>query len=222
MDGSRFDAIAAHLSRSRRTLLGTALATAGAASGVAGAAGKKKKKKCKAPATRCGKKRCCQPGDACVNGRCEAPATTTTPTPLTAVGCTGPKSFSITSLTRYSQIFEANGTGSIATASFELASIAADTPIGVQIRTTQNGAPTNTVLGTAIIFGLPASASAVALTAVFAPKVTVEQGQTYALVIIDVANKDIILNGQTVGKCPWPFFIDDNPNPNSLIFTVSP
>ncbi len=220
MDDARFDALATSLFRSRRTLLGTAAAATGTAVGVTGAIGKKKKKKCKAPKIRCGKKRCCQPAETCVSGRCEAPVTT--PAPLTAIGCTGPKSFSVTSLTRYAQTFEANGTGLIATASFELASLAANTAIGVEIRTTQNGAPGNTVLGTAIVFGLPASASTVTPTAVFAPKVAVVKGETYALVIIDVANKDIILNGQTAGKCPWPFFIDNNPNPNSLIFTVSP
>jgi hypothetical protein len=225
MDDSRFDALATALFRSRRTLLGTAVAATSTAVGNSGAVSKKKKKKCKAPTTKCGKKRCCQPGDACVNGQCEAP---TTPTPLTAISCPGPKTFSVGTFARYAQIFEATGTGLIATASFELASIAADTPIGVEIRTTQNGAPTSTVLGTAIIFGLPASASTLTLTAIFAPKVAVEQGQTYALVIMDVANKDFVINGRNPGECPWPFFIDTNgnntfaPNPKSLIFTVSP
>src|SRR4051812_9823363 len=114
MDRFRSVPLASTYGRSRRTLLGTVLATAGAASGVAGTAGKnKKKKKCKAPRTKCGKNACCQPGESCVNGQCSAPATTTpaplttTPAPLTAISCNGPKDNGFTGITRIAQIFEA-------------------------------------------------------------------------------------------------------------------
>ncbi len=222
MDRFRFVPLTTAAGRSRRTLLGTALATAGAASGVAGAAGKKKKK-CKAPTTKCGKKACCQPGEACVSGQCAAPVT-----PLTTIRCNGPKDTGFTGAARFAQIFEASGTGLIATASFELAGIVANQPFGVEIRTTQNGAPTNIVLGTAIIFGVPASASTLTLTATFAPKVAVEQGKVYALVITDVAKKAFLINVRNAGVCPRPSFVDNNATNSffavaeSLIFTISP
>lgn len=228
MDRFRFVPFATAPGRSRRTLLGTALATAGAASGVAGTAGKKKKKKkCKAPTTKCGKKACCQQGESCVNGKCATPATTT-PKPLTAISCGGPSDAGFTGAQRFAQIFEATGTGLIATASFELASINANQPFGVEIRTTQNGAPTSTVLGTAIIFGVPASASTVTITATFAPKIAVEQGKLYALTITDVAQKIFTLHSRNAGVCPGTIYVDSNANntfianPDSLIFTVSP
>lgn len=232
MDRFRFVPFATAPGQSRRTLLGTALATAGAARAVAGAAGKKKKKKkkCKAPTTKCGKKACCEPGEVCENGQCAASATTTTttPKPLTAISCGGPTNGGFTGAARFAQIFEASGTGLVATASFELASILANQPFGVEIRTTQNGSPTNTVLGTAIIFGVPASATTVTLTATFAPKVAVEQGKLYALTITDVAKKAFIINGRNAGVCPGTIYVDSNANntffesPDSLIFTVSP
>lgn len=230
MDRFRFVPFATTLGQSRRTLLGTALATAGAVSGVAGAAGKKKKKKkCKAPKTKCGKKACCQPGESCVNGQCAAPAaTTTTPKPLTAITCGGPTDGGFTGAQRFAQIFEATGAGLIATASFELAFISANQPFGVEIRTTQNGAPSNTVLGTAIIFGVPANANPLTITATFAPKIAVEQGKLYALTITDVASKAFIINSRNAGICPGTIYVDNNANntffesPGSLIFTVSP
>lgn len=228
MDDSRFDALATALFRSRRTLLGTAVAATGTAIGISGAVSKKKKKKCKAPSTKCGKKQCCQPSQTCVVGRCETPASTTTPTPLTATSCAGPKDSSSTGSTRFAQIFDATGSGSIASASFEVSGIVANTPFGVEIRTTQNGAPTNTVLGTAIIFGLPASVNPLTVTATFAPKVAVQQGVTYALVITDVAKKGYLISTRNAGVCPRPFFVDTNANnsfvatTNSLVFSVSP
>lgn len=229
MDRFRFLPLTDSPGRSRRTLLGTALVTAGTARGVTGAAGKKKrkKKKCKAPTTKCGKKACCQPEETCVSGKCEASATTT-PAPFTTVRCDGPLNASFTGAARFAQIFEATGTGQIATASFELASILANQPFGVEIRTTQNGAPTNTVLGTAVIFGLPVNPNPLTLTATFAPKVAVEQGKVYTLVITDLAKKGYIINGRDAGDCPRPAFIDSQANnsffeiPESLIFTVSP
>lgn len=232
MDRYRFVPFSTAPGQSRRTLLGTILAATGTASGVAGAAGKKKKKKkrCKPPTTKCGKKACCQPGEACVDGQCAAPATptTTTPAPLTTISCGGPPDTSFTGGQRFAQIFDASGSGLIATASFEVFGIAANTPFGVEIRTTQNGVPTTTVLGTAIIFGLPASAGTLPVTATFAPQVAVEQGQTYTLVITDVAKKGFGINGRIAGGCPRPFFADPQANNNfvaqtsSLIFTVSP
>lgn len=229
MNRFRFHPLAQASGPSRRTLLGTALATAGVASGVAGAAGKKKrkKKKCKAPTTKCGKKACCQPGEACVSGKCEA-STTTTPAPFTAVNCDGSQDTAFTGAARLAQIFEATGTGQIATASFELTSILANQPFGVEIRTTQNDAPTTTVLGTAVIFGLPVNPNPLTLTATFAPKVAVKQGEVYALVITDLAKKGFIIKGQDPGACARPAFIDSQANntfielPESLVFTVSP
>lgn len=234
MDSSQFDAFTTALARSRRTLLGSAMAATGTAIGVTGMAGKKKKKKCKAPTTKCGKKACCQPGQVCTNGACSASATTTpapattTPKPFTAVSCGGPKDTALTGVARYAQVFEASGTGLIATASFEVNSIVINTPFAVEIRTTQNGEPTNTVLGTAVIFGLPASASPLAITATFAPKVAVEQGQLYALTITDVAKKGFAISVRSAGACPGTMYLDFSAvntfaaTTSTLVFSVSP
>lgn len=251
MDLSRFLPVATPPGPSRRTLLGAALASAGASTAVAGAAGKKKnKKRCKGKATRCGKKRCCRPGEACVNRRCVAPGTrtpkttttttttgtpttTTTPAPFTAVSCGAPPvSNPVVAPPRFAQVFAATGTGSIATASFEVSDFAENTPLGVEIRTTQNGALTTIVLGTAFIFGIPPSAGEETLTATFAPKVAVEQGETYALVITNLipnqATNEFKISTRSLTNCPLPFFADpqgDNnfvPQNASLVFTVSP
>lgn len=215
--------------QSRRTLLGAALATAGAVSSAA-AAGKKKKnrKRCKASTTKCGKKRCCQPGETCVNRRCEAPATTTTtPAPFTAISCSG-SGDAVDAAPRFAQIFQATGTGSIATASFEVSDFEVNTPLGVEIRTTQNGGPTTTVLGSAFIFGIPGSFGEQLVEATFAPKVAVEQGQTYALVITNLVTNPFKISTRPLTDCPQTFFADPGGNNNfvdqnaSLVFTVSP
>lgn len=228
MESSQFDAIVTAFARSRRTLLGGAVAATGTAIGVTSMAGKKKKKKkCKAPTTKCGKKTCCRPGETCTNGTCTAPATTT-PKPFTAVRCNGPKDSGSTGAVRFAQIFEASGTGLIATASFELNALLANQPFGVEIRTTQNGAPTNTVLGTAIIFGLPANPGILTVTATFAPKVAVEQGTLYALTFTDLAKKGFLISTRNPGACAGALFADTQGNnsfvsvPGSLVFSVSP
>lgn len=218
--------------RSRRVLLGAALATAGAASGATGAGSKKKRqKRCKPPTTKCGKKACCQPGEACVNRKCAAPGTTTTttttPAPLTTVSCDGPGN-PVTAPPRIAQIFQATGAGSIATASFEVSNFAQNTPLGVEIRTTRNGVPTTTVLGTAFVFGLDGSFGALPVTANFAPIVAVDQGETYALVITNLVTNAFDISTRSLADCPRPFFADLLGNNNfveqnaSLVFTVSP
>lgn len=230
MDRFRFVPFSTAPARSRRTLLGTALATAGAASSVAGAGSKKKKnkKKCKAPTTKCGKKACCQPDEVCENGQCQT--TTTTPPPLTLIVCPGPRDASQSGTARVAQTFVANGSGAIVSASFDVAGIAVNTPLGVEIRTTQNGVPTSVVLGTAIVTGLPATPSGtpITATATFGPKVPVTQGVTYALVISDIARKGLLFSKRNEGVCPTELFDDPQANDqfipigDSLVYSIIP
>lgn len=232
IDGHEFDTLVSALSRSRRTLLGAALATAGLAFRADSTAGKKKKKKkCRAPATRCGKKRCCQPGQICVDGQCQAPTPPTTPVPLTAGGCQGSWDLGWSSARRVAQPFIANGDGSIASASFLLFNISPGTPLGVEIRGTENGVPTTEVLGTTFVIDLPAvpSSSAYSVVATFDPQVEVRQGVAYALVITDVANRGLSVALQFLSTCPMDAFINDDATDafrplqdRSLIFTISP
>ena len=222
------------LSRNRRTLLGAALATAGLATQRHEITGKhKKKKKCHAPNTRCGKKQCCQPGQTCVSGQCQAAATTsaTTPTPLTALGCDGPFDTGISNFRRFAQPFVANGTGKIATASFLLLNVSDDTPYGVEIRTTQNGAPTDEVLGAAFVIDIPATnqnEQTRTAVATFHPTVAVMQGITYALVITDLAHKGLTLGQRTSTACAAGCYYDPGdsntfaPSLFPLIFRISP
>lgn len=223
------------LSRNRRTLLGAALATASLAAPRPGASGKHKNKKCKAPTTKCGKKHCCLPGQTCVGGICQAASTTsTTPAPFTAVTCSGAVGANISGRRRYAQPFVASGTRKIAKASFTLLNIGADTPLGVQIRTTQNGAPTTQVLGTAILMDIEPVTLGVdppeQVTAAFQPTVPVTQGVTYALVITNLVNNGIELAASELGACPLRCYLgvgdtntfEPNPDDVSLLFTISP
>ncbi|MCA9878776.1 MAG: hypothetical protein KC442_13375 [Thermomicrobiales bacterium] len=221
------------LSRNRRTLLSAALATAGLAAHRREIVGKKKKKKCKAPTTRCDKKRCCQPGQTCVSGQCQAASTTstTTPTPLTEVGC-GPFSdlgwpFS----RRVAQPFVANGAGKIASASFRVNGSSPNRPFSVEIRTTNSGVPTTEVLGTTFVIDLPVVSPSTEynVIATFDPKVPVQQGVTYALVVTDVANQGVSFPVQFLGSCPLRAFADNAATNNftqiedrNLIFAISP
>ncbi|MFT4039786.1 MAG: hypothetical protein QM692_16520 [Thermomicrobiales bacterium] len=224
-----FDTLRSSLARSRRTLLGAALAGAGAAAGAAQAAGKKKKKKkCKAPTTKCGKKACCQPGQTCADGVCATPATTT-PKPLTSVQCPGPRDIGNSGSQRMAQTFVANGTGQIATASFDVSNTVVNTAFSVEIRPTQQGLPSSSVLGTAVVFNIPPiGGTPETITATFDPKVPVQEGVTYALVITDVAKKAFIIGTRNPGVCPGATVFSnagDNvftPMTQSLIFTVSP
>lgn len=221
-------------SRSRRTLLGTILAATGTASGVTAVAGKKKKRKkrCKAPSTKCGKKACCQAGEVCDNGQCQAASTTPPPsvTPLTPFVCAGPREASQTATARVAQTFAANGSGTIATATFDVSAIAVNTPFGVEIRTTQNGFPTSVVLGTAIVTGLPATSASdpITATATFVPAVPVTQGELYALVITDLARKGFFISTRISVACPTAFFVDslaDNQfvvTNGSLVYSINP
>lgn len=198
------------------------------------AAGKrKKKKKCRAPATRCGKKQCCQPNQNCVDRQCQA-AAPAPPIPFTAVRCNANLDANVSGHRRFAQPFVAGGDGKITKASFVLVNIAANTPLGVQIRTTQNGVPTQQVLGTAILMDIePVTAGADVpreVTAALHPAVTVTQGTTYALVITDLANNGVQLAGSAPGACPLRCFIDASDTNTfepydpavSLIFSVGP
>lgn len=219
------------LSRNRRTLLATALAAAGASVRLDEGVGRKKKKnkKCKAPTTRCGKKHCCQPGQTCVGGQCQA-ATTTTPTPLTAAGCIGTANDVLPPHRRYAQPFVADGDGKLAKVSFEANGIPPDAPLGVEIRTTQRGVPTSTVLDTAIVADIPTEPIGVpvTITATFPQPVAVAQGVTYALVVTDLARKGVLLNSLPVGgACPLACYVSDadtftDATSQSLLFTISP
>lgn len=231
MDRFSLDILASSLARSRRTLLGTALGSAGAATGTAHVAGKKtkRKKQCKATTTKCGKKACCQPGQTCVSGVCETPATATTPAPpFTAITCPGPPNSSRSGNRRFAQTFVANGTGEIGAASVQVNSVPADIAFMVEIRPTQGDAPTAQVLGTALGFNLPVSGSATHIPFAFEPRVPVQQGVTYALVITEVTAVGFVLGVGSAGACAGSAFFASGvgnvftPIAESLIFTINP
>lgn len=213
--------------------MGTALAAVAATAHLDDGEGKKKKKKkhpCKAPTTRCGKKRCCQAGQTCVGGKCQAAATTTTPTPLTAVSCSGSATEVLEPHRRYAQPFVANGNGKIASVSFETNGIPADAPLGVEIRATQNGAPTINVVDTAIVADIPTEPIGVTVTvnATFPQPVAVTKGVAYALVITDLARKQVLLNALPVGgSCSLACYVSDSDTftdatSQSMIFAIRP
>lgn len=230
MDGSSFDALAASLAQSRRTLLGAVLVTAGSVASAAHVAGKKKnKKKCKAPTTKCGKKACCQPGQTCANGRCATPVTTTPPAPLTSVQCPGPRDNGTSGGQSLARTFVANGSGQIASASFDVSNLPTGSAFAVEIRPTLNGVPAAAVLGTAVAFNLPDIFSTPeTITVTFDPKIAVQAGVTYALMITDVANKSSLFGVRDVGICAGTTFFSVTgsnfftPISENLIFTVSP
>ncbi|MCA9862459.1 MAG: hypothetical protein KC432_05545 [Thermomicrobiales bacterium] len=229
-----FDTLASGLSRNRRTVPGAALA-AGALAHQAGSEGKhkKKRKKCHAPATKCGKKQCCQPGQTCVGGHCQAaPTTSTRPAPFTAIACSGSVGANISGRRRYAQPFVANGTGQIASVSLTLLGIGAGTPLGIQIVTTQNGVPTTPVLGTAILMDIEPVTSdpPQEVTVTLHPTVPVTQGVTYALVITDLTGNGIQLAASELDACPLRCYLgvgntngfEPNDDDVSLLFSVSP
>lgn len=226
----QFDTLASGLSRNRRTVLGAVLAAGAVAHRDDAASKRKKKKKCKAPTTKCGKKRCCQPGQTCVSGQCQ-PTTSTTPAPFTAVSCSEVVGANVSARRRYAQPFVASGTGQIGKASFTLINIGSDTPLGIQVRTTQNGVPTTQVLGTAILMDIEPVTSnpPQEVTATFQPTVAVTQGVTYALVITDLVNNGIQLAASELGACPLSCFLgvgntntfEPNDEDVSLLFSVS-
>jgi hypothetical protein len=231
VDGQYVESLVNRLSRNRRTLLGTALAAAAATTQLDEGVGKNKKKhhRCKSPTTRCGKKHCCQPDQACVDGQCQAPATTTS-TPLTAAGCAGTSDDVLAPHRRYAQPFVADGTGKLAKVSFETNGIPPDAPLGVEIRSTQHGVPTNVVLDTAIVADIPTEhvGVAVPITATFPRPVAVTKGVTYALVITDLARKEVLINSVPVGgSCPLACYVSDSDTftettSRSMIFSISP
>ena len=214
-------------------MLATALAAAGVTARLDEGMGKHKHKhkhkKCKAPTTRCGKKHCCQPGQTCIGGQCQAPATTTS-TPLTSAGCAGTADDVLAPHRRYAQPFVADGTGKLAKVSFETNGIPPDAPLGVEIRSTQHGVPTNVVLDTAIVADIPTEPVGVAvpIAATFPRPVAVTKGVTYALVITDLARKEVLLNSLPVGgACPLACYVSDSDTftettSRSMIFSISP
>ncbi|MFT4038401.1 MAG: hypothetical protein QM692_09495 [Thermomicrobiales bacterium] len=227
MDGHVFDALVSAFGGSRRRVFGVALAAAGAAAVHADTAGKKKhrkkKKRCKAPSTKCGRKLCCQPGEVCAGGQCQ--------TAFTAVQCSLFSNASVAGAQRVGVAFVASGTGGIGSATFQLSNIMANTPFGVEIRMTQNGIPTTTVLAATTVTGLPVTPplTYITATATFAQQAAVSAGATYALLITDLDDKGFEISKGVVEMCPGTLLIDLDANnqflsyPDStLVFSVSP
>lgn len=230
MDRSLPDMLATTLLQSRRTMLGAIVGGAATATTLGATARKKKKKKtCKAPTTRCGKSQCCQPGQTCANGRCATPVTTTPPAPLTSVQCPGPRDNGTSGGQSLARTFVANGSGQIASASFDVSNLPTGSAFAVEIRPTLNGVPAAAVLGTAVAFNLPDIFSTPeTITVTFDPKIAVQAGVTYALMITDVANKSSLFGVRDVGICAGTTFFSVTgsnfftPISENLIFTVSP
>lgn len=145
--------------------------------------------------------------------------------------CEEDEEFASTAVRRYAQPFVADGTGMIGAATFQVIDLSANTPFGVEIRTTQNGAPTTQVLGTTFVIDIPATTTldrTRTVAATFDPKVPVAQGVTYALVFTDVANKGFTLPRHRIDHCSLTYYYDpDATNAYSdsgshMNFSVSP
>ncbi|MFT4039787.1 MAG: hypothetical protein QM692_16525 [Thermomicrobiales bacterium] len=149
-------------------------------------------------------------------------------TPLSPFACPGPGNGNATGAQRVGQTFVANGTGAIGSASFLLNGVSPDIGFVVEIRATQAGVPTATVLGTATAFNLPTSGAATVIPVTFQPKVPVQAGVTYALVITDIAKRGFAFPTRSTGDCAGGFAVDTfatnafGLSNSSLIITINP